>query len=626
MRRALDERRRDGDRRRRPRRRRRGDRAGGARPRGAAPAAGRQRDRRRSSTPTSAARRSAREAAGAPRRPSPAATPTSSSTWRQAAAARARRRRAAARSADRRRGRRWRSTTTPPRCVLVLAALAAGRDVLVSRGAAGRDRRRLPHPRHPGASGARLVEVGTTNRTSAADYERAIGPDTALLLRVAPLQLPHRRLHRGGAVRPPLAELGRRARPAAARRPRVGPARARSGVRRRARRARLDRGRRDAGLLLRRQAAGRAAERASSPARARPSSASAGTRWRAPCASASCRWPRSRRRCGCTATRRWRGPRSPCCAWRTSPPPRCGPRAERLAAAVGGEVGRHRGARRRRCAAAARAAVQRRLALPDPAARCRPRCATGVPPVIGRVEEAGCCSTPARSPTTTSPSCAAAVLARLAHDADTLGTAGHIDHGKTALVRALTGIDTDRLAEENERGISIELGYAPLDLGDGRRALGRRRARPRALRPHHGRRRHRHRPGAALRRLRRRRHAADARAPRDPRPARRRATASSRSPSATSSTTRAPRWRGRTPRRRWPAGGSRRRVIEVSARTGPASTSCARRCGEAALATRVARSRRAAPGCRSTASFSLRGIGTVVTGTLWSGDRAPATA
>src|SRR6478609_5504477 len=52
----------------------------------------------------------------------------------------------------------------------------------------------------------------------------------------------------------------------------------------------------------------------------------------------------------------------------------------------------------------------------------------------------------------------------------TVGTAGHIDHGKTWLVRALTGKHTDRLPEEQERGISIDLGYAPLDLGDGRRA------------------------------------------------------------------------------------------------------------------------------------------------------------
>lgn len=50
-----------------------------------------------------------------------------------------------------------------------------------------------------------------------------------------------------------------------------------------------------------------------------------------------------------------------------------------------------------------------------------------------------------------------------------LGTAGHIDHGKTSLVKALTGVDCDRLKEEKERGITIELGFASLDLPDGAR-------------------------------------------------------------------------------------------------------------------------------------------------------------
>jgi selenocysteine-specific elongation factor len=50
-----------------------------------------------------------------------------------------------------------------------------------------------------------------------------------------------------------------------------------------------------------------------------------------------------------------------------------------------------------------------------------------------------------------------------------IGTAGHIDHGKTSLVRALTGIDTDRLPEEKARGISIDLGFAHLTLPDGKR-------------------------------------------------------------------------------------------------------------------------------------------------------------
>src|SRR4026208_789275 len=51
-----------------------------------------------------------------------------------------------------------------------------------------------------------------------------------------------------------------------------------------------------------------------------------------------------------------------------------------------------------------------------------------------------------------------------------IGTAGHIDHGKSALVRALTGQDTDRLKEEKERGISIDLGFAYFDAPGGGRA------------------------------------------------------------------------------------------------------------------------------------------------------------
>ena len=52
-----------------------------------------------------------------------------------------------------------------------------------------------------------------------------------------------------------------------------------------------------------------------------------------------------------------------------------------------------------------------------------------------------------------------------------VGVIGHVDHGKTALVKALTGIDTDRLAEEKRRGISIVLGFSHL-------SSGRRRDRP----------------------------------------------------------------------------------------------------------------------------------------------------
>ena len=59
-----------------------------------------------------------------------------------------------------------------------------------------------------------------------------------------------------------------------------------------------------------------------------------------------------------------------------------------------------------------------------------------------------------------------------------IGTAGHIDHGKTALVKALTGVDGDRLKEEKARGITIDLGFAYLAGRDGRSARFHRRAGP----------------------------------------------------------------------------------------------------------------------------------------------------
>ena len=81
--------------------------------------------------------------------------------------------------------------------VLALRALAAGREVIVSRGQLVEIGGSFRLPEIFEVSGARLREVGTTNKTRLADYERAIGPETAAILRVHPQQLPDRRLHRG---------------------------------------------------------------------------------------------------------------------------------------------------------------------------------------------------------------------------------------------------------------------------------------------------------------------------------------------------------------------------------------------------------------------------------------------
>ena len=185
---------------------------------------------------------------------------------------------------------------------------------------------------------------------------------------------------------------------------------------------------------------------------------------------------------------------------------------------------------------------------------------------------------------------------------------------------ALTGIDTDRLKEEKERGITIDLGFAHLDLGGRPDPRHRRRARARAVREEHAGRRRRHRPRAAGRRGGRGRDAADARAPRD-------LPAARASKRASSSLTKADLAEPRLARAGAggrPAPCSRRRSSRAP---DPAGLGEDRR-GPAGAARGARRARpRPCPRAGPTHTFRLpidrvftiRGFGTVVTGTLAAG-------
>ena len=162
----------------------------------------------------------------------------------------------------------------------------------------------------------------------------------------------------------------------------------------------------------------------------------------------------------------------------------------------------------------------------------------GRSPVIGRIEDGRVVLDLRTVDPRRDDELAAKVRAALARTALTgmtvvVGTAGHIDHGKTTLLRALTGIDADRLPEERRRGMTIDVGYAHLALPDGTEHRLRRRPGPRPAGRQHARRCRRDRRRDAGRGRRRRAARADRRAPGAARRARRSGTASRSSPRPT---------------------------------------------------------------------------------------------
>ena len=199
---------------------------------------------------------------------------------------------------------------------------------------------------------------------------------------------------------------------------------------------------------------------------------------------------------------------------------------------------------------------------------------------------------------------------------DVIATAGHVDHGKSALVRALTGMEPDRWAEERRRGLTIDLGLRLDDAAVRPAARGRRRARPRALRRQHARRRRLGARRAPRGRGRRRLVGADRRARRRPRRPRGPARAAGGDQGR-------PRRPGAGARRRPRAAGRRRRWATCRASRSARVTGAGMPELAAALETLLA----GLPPADVDApvrlwidrAFTIRGAGTVVTGTLAAG-------
>ena len=420
-------------------------------------------------TPTSAGPRCPPPPAigAGPRRRAPA---TSSSTWPPAAAAGAG---AAALDAllaavpggrgrapgQQRRRRRSRWSPPPWR--------RAAREIVIARGELVEIGDGFRIPDLLAATGARLREVGTTNRVRRADYAAAVGPDTAFVLKVHPSNFVVTGFTRSVGVDelpglgvPVVADIGSgllaphpllpdepdaatHARP----RGRPGHGLGRQAARRAAGRAAARRARR-----------GRRARAAAPPAPARPGAAG-----------------------GQAHPGRVRG--HPARAGPAHPRPRSTP-TRRPCAGRAGAAGRpaRRGRRRRRSPSTSAATVggggAPGVTLPSAAVALPERFAAALrpaePAVLGRLERGRCLLDLRALPPADADRCdARRARPWRSLTVHVVATAGHVDHGKSTLVRALTGMEPDRWAEERRRGMTIDLGFAWTELLASRRAPSR---------------------------------------------------------------------------------------------------------------------------------------------------------
>ena len=399
-----------------------------------------------------------------------------------------------ARRVSRRRGRALVVNNGAAALVLATTALAAGREVVVSRGELIEIGAGFRLPDLIASTGARLREVGTTNRTTLGDYADGHRPRHRLRAQGPPEQLPRRGLHRRGHRSPSWLPP----RPARRRRHRQRPARARPAAARRARRRALaghgadvvtasgDKllGGPQAGLVLgRADARGPAARAPAGPGgpgrQADPGRAGGDARAAA----------RPGRRRACTPTRD--ALRRPAHSGSPRPP------SAASVVAHDGRVGRRRRTRGPAARLGGRAPRSGRRGL-----------RTGDPAVLPRVHDGAClldlrCMPEADDGVLTRPIALSRPSRQRQLTMHVVATAGHVDHGKSTLVRALTGMEPDRWAEERRRGLTIDLGFAWTTLPSGRDVGLRRRAGPRALPRQHAR-RARAGAGGLLRRRRRR--------------------------------------------------------------------------------------------------------------------------